>query len=205
MATTRALPHAPGRGWRGGSGCRRWCSFPRRSCGRPGNGACAGRAGNGGSSGPASSGPLRSSRRRRVRFRHGRGAGHAYRRRRSAHRDHADRHRPRRVPVGARPRTRRRAARPRRPLRGRVDRELPPVPRARAGGRRTRAGLERATLLLVGDGPERARIEQLARDRKVTLVCTGTVAHDEIPAHLAAMDVGLVLASGEQRRSTTRR
>jgi glycosyltransferase involved in cell wall biosynthesis len=30
----------------------------------------------------------------------------------------------------------------------------------------------------------------------VTLVCTGTVAHDEIPAHLAAMDVALVLAAG---------
>jgi len=57
------------------------------------------------------------------------------------------------------------------------------------------SGLEHATLLLVGDGPERARIEQLARDRRVRLVCTGTVPHDDIPAHLAAMDVALVLAA----------
>jgi glycosyltransferase involved in cell wall biosynthesis len=57
-------------------------------------------------------------------------------------------------------------------------------------------GLDGATLLLVGDGPERAHIERLARERKIRLVCTGTVAHDAIPEHLAAMDVGLVLASG---------
>jgi glycosyltransferase involved in cell wall biosynthesis len=56
------------------------------------------------------------------------------------------------------------------------------------------ASLEDATLLLVGDGPERPRIERLARDRRVQLACTGTVPHDEIPAHLAAMDVALVLA-----------
>jgi glycosyltransferase involved in cell wall biosynthesis len=60
------------------------------------------------------------------------------------------------------------------------------------------AGLEHATLLLVGDGPERTRVEQLGRDRGVAVRATGTVAHDEIPEHLAAMDVGLVLASGEQ-------
>lgn len=59
------------------------------------------------------------------------------------------------------------------------------------------ARLEHATLLLVGDGPERPRIEALASDRGVTLVCTGTVAHDEIPAHLAAMDVALVLAAAD--------
>jgi glycosyltransferase involved in cell wall biosynthesis len=59
------------------------------------------------------------------------------------------------------------------------------------------AQLENATLLLVGDGPERARIEALARARGVALVCTGTVAHDDIPAHLAAMDVALVLAAAD--------
>lgn len=59
------------------------------------------------------------------------------------------------------------------------------------------AQLENATLLLVGDGPERSRIEALARDRGVTLVCTGTVAHDDIPAHLAAMDAALVLAAAD--------
>jgi glycosyltransferase involved in cell wall biosynthesis len=58
--------------------------------------------------------------------------------------------------------------------------------------------LERTTLLLVGDGPERARVERLARERGISVRCTGTVAHDAIPEHLAAMDVGLVLASDEQ-------
>jgi glycosyltransferase involved in cell wall biosynthesis len=58
--------------------------------------------------------------------------------------------------------------------------------------------IENATLLLVGDGPERARIEQLARDRNVTVVCTGTVPHDKVPEHLAAMDVAMVLAAGDQ-------
>src|SRR5262249_18417827 len=42
------------------------------------------------------------------------------------------------------------------------------------------------------------RVEQRARERGVKLVCTGTVTHDAIPDHLAAMDVGLVLASGER-------
>jgi glycosyltransferase involved in cell wall biosynthesis len=59
------------------------------------------------------------------------------------------------------------------------------------------ARLDHATLLLVGDGPERAGIEARALDRGVTLVCTGTVAHDDIPAHLAAMDVALVLAAAD--------
>jgi glycosyltransferase involved in cell wall biosynthesis len=59
------------------------------------------------------------------------------------------------------------------------------------------AQLENVTLLLVGDGPERPRIEALARDRGVALVCTGTVAHDAIPAHLAAMDVALVLGAAD--------
>ena len=59
------------------------------------------------------------------------------------------------------------------------------------------AGLDGTTLLLVGDGPERARVERLARDRDVTLVCTGTVPHDDVPEYLAAMDVGLVLAANE--------
>jgi glycosyltransferase involved in cell wall biosynthesis len=56
------------------------------------------------------------------------------------------------------------------------------------------AAIDGATLLLVGDGPERPRIEQLARDRGVEAVFTGTVEHRDLPAHLAAMDVGLVLA-----------
>ena len=54
--------------------------------------------------------------------------------------------------------------------------------------------IEDASLLLVGDGPERPRIERLARDRGVHAVFTGTISHAELPAYLAAMDVGLVLA-----------
>jgi glycosyltransferase involved in cell wall biosynthesis len=51
-----------------------------------------------------------------------------------------------------------------------------------------------AALLLVGDGPERARIGRLAQQRGVRAVFTGTVRHDELPAHLAAMDAAVVLA-----------
>lgn len=51
-----------------------------------------------------------------------------------------------------------------------------------------------AALLLVGDGPERSRIERLANDLGVPATFTGTVPHHDLPAHLAAMDVGVVLA-----------
>jgi glycosyltransferase involved in cell wall biosynthesis len=51
-----------------------------------------------------------------------------------------------------------------------------------------------AALLLVGDGPERARIERLTGDLGVTAMFTGTVAHHELPAYLAAMDAAVVLA-----------
>jgi glycosyltransferase involved in cell wall biosynthesis len=56
------------------------------------------------------------------------------------------------------------------------------------------AGIDDAALLLVGDGPERPRVEQYAREQGVTVVTTGTVSHPDLPAYLAAMDVGLVLA-----------
>jgi glycosyltransferase involved in cell wall biosynthesis len=56
------------------------------------------------------------------------------------------------------------------------------------------ATVPEASLLLVGDGPERARIERLAHDRRVHATFTGTVPHHELPAHLAAMDVAVVLA-----------
>jgi glycosyltransferase involved in cell wall biosynthesis len=49
-----------------------------------------------------------------------------------------------------------------------------------------------AVLVLVGDGPERPRIEALAAERGVDLVTTGTVAHAALPAHLAAFDVAIV-------------
>jgi glycosyltransferase involved in cell wall biosynthesis len=51
-----------------------------------------------------------------------------------------------------------------------------------------------AGLLLVGDGPERARIERLTRDLGVTAIFTGTVAHHELAGYLAAMDAAVVLA-----------
>jgi glycosyltransferase involved in cell wall biosynthesis len=50
------------------------------------------------------------------------------------------------------------------------------------------------SLLLVGEGPERARIERLAHGLGVPATFTGTVPHDELPGYLAAMDVALVLA-----------
>ena len=56
------------------------------------------------------------------------------------------------------------------------------------------AGIDNATLVLVGDGPERPRIEELALARGVDVVCTGTVDHRELPSYLAAIDVALVLA-----------
>ncbi len=49
-------------------------------------------------------------------------------------------------------------------------------------------------LLFVGDGPERARIEALVEDAGVDAVFTGTVAPSALPHHLAAMDVGVVMA-----------
>jgi glycosyltransferase involved in cell wall biosynthesis len=51
-----------------------------------------------------------------------------------------------------------------------------------------------ASLLMVGDGPERPRIEQLARDNGVHAVFTGTVAQVDLADHLAVMDAALVLA-----------
>ena len=56
------------------------------------------------------------------------------------------------------------------------------------------ASVAGASLLMVGDGPERPRIEQLARDRGVHAVFTGTVAQADLADHLAVMDAALVLA-----------
>jgi glycosyltransferase involved in cell wall biosynthesis len=55
-----------------------------------------------------------------------------------------------------------------------------------------------ATLLLIGDGPERRGIERLAAERGVDARFTGTVPYAELPAYLAAMDVALVLARPDQ-------
>lgn len=56
------------------------------------------------------------------------------------------------------------------------------------------AGLEGISLLLVGDGPERPAIERLARELGVRATFTGTVGHEHLPEHLAAMDAAAVLA-----------
>lgn len=59
------------------------------------------------------------------------------------------------------------------------------------------AGVPDATLLLVGDGPERGRIERLAADLGVPVRFTGLVPHHDLPRMLAAMDVGVVLARAD--------
>jgi len=51
-----------------------------------------------------------------------------------------------------------------------------------------------SVLLLVGDGPERPRIEGLVAAAGVDAVFTGTVSPAELPRYLAAMDVGVVMA-----------
>jgi glycosyltransferase involved in cell wall biosynthesis len=59
------------------------------------------------------------------------------------------------------------------------------------------AGLDDVALLLVGDGPERPTVEALCRDRNVTVVTTGTIPYADLPSHLAAMDVGLVVGPAD--------
>lgn len=63
---------------------------------------------------------------------------------------------------------------------------------------RAAAGVAGLTLLLVGDGPERPRIEQLTKDLGVRARFTGIVPHDELPQMLAAMDVGVVLGRADE-------
>jgi glycosyltransferase involved in cell wall biosynthesis len=57
---------------------------------------------------------------------------------------------------------------------------------------------EGCALLLIGDGPERARIEVLARDLGVDATFTGLVPHDRLVRLLAAVDVGVVLAKADR-------
>jgi glycosyltransferase involved in cell wall biosynthesis len=52
------------------------------------------------------------------------------------------------------------------------------------------AGDDRFGALLVGDGPERAAVERIARDTP-GIVFTGTVPHDQLPRYLAAADIGV--------------
>jgi glycosyltransferase involved in cell wall biosynthesis len=54
-----------------------------------------------------------------------------------------------------------------------------------------------ATLLLVGDGLERDRIEETVRNLGLrNVVMTGTVSYLEIPAYVAAMDVAIITDRG---------
>jgi glycosyltransferase involved in cell wall biosynthesis len=56
------------------------------------------------------------------------------------------------------------------------------------------------TLLLVGDGIERPRVQELAeRIGSQNVVFTGTVPNAEIPSYIRAMDVALVLHPGHER------
>lgn len=59
-------------------------------------------------------------------------------------------------------------------------------------------GRDRLALLLVGDGPERARVEARARASGIRAVATGTMPHDRIPGLMRAMDIALVLAERGQ-------
>lgn len=60
------------------------------------------------------------------------------------------------------------------------------------------ASLGGTTLVLVGDGPERPRIERRARDLGVEARFTGTVPHAEIPSLLSALDVAVVLGRPDE-------
>jgi glycosyltransferase involved in cell wall biosynthesis len=60
------------------------------------------------------------------------------------------------------------------------------------------ARLGPVTLLLVGDGPERPRIQALADERGVDARFTGMVSHHRVPALLAAMDAGVVLGRADE-------
>lgn len=57
----------------------------------------------------------------------------------------------------------------------------------RAGGRLTASA--RVRLVIVGDGPERRRLETLARQDGVSVVFAGAVADRELPAYFQASDI----------------
>jgi glycosyltransferase involved in cell wall biosynthesis len=58
--------------------------------------------------------------------------------------------------------------------------------------------VESSALLMIGDGPERTRIEELARRRGVRAVFTGTVPHGDLPRYLALMDAAILVASADR-------
>jgi glycosyltransferase involved in cell wall biosynthesis len=59
-----------------------------------------------------------------------------------------------------------------------------------------RSSIPDLALLLIGDGHQRRSVEARAGSAGVPLVITGTVPYDEMPAHVAAIDVPLVLDEG---------
>jgi glycosyltransferase involved in cell wall biosynthesis len=64
---------------------------------------------------------------------------------------------------------------------------------------RLRDRIPELSLLLVGDGLERPRMEGLALDLGLSnIVFTGTVPYQEVATHISAMDVALVLDRGDQ-------
>jgi glycosyltransferase involved in cell wall biosynthesis len=60
------------------------------------------------------------------------------------------------------------------------------------------AALRDARVLIVGDGPGRAALKEHAATRGMTdrIVITGRVAHEDMPEHLAAMDIAVVAREG---------
>jgi len=56
---------------------------------------------------------------------------------------------------------------------------------------RERGETDAPHLLIVGDGPERARLEALVRDEGAAhlVTFTGSIDHNQVPAHIAAMDI----------------
>jgi glycosyltransferase involved in cell wall biosynthesis len=63
--------------------------------------------------------------------------------------------------------------------------------------KRIETEIPEATLLLVGDGLERAHVEDTVRDLDLrNVVMTGTVGYLEIPEHVAAMDVAVITDRG---------
>ena len=58
---------------------------------------------------------------------------------------------------------------------------------------------DRPHLLVVGDGPERARLARTAADGGVVATFAGAVAHEDVPGLLASVDVAVVPYAADER------